>query len=333
VGSRGLPGGDTLPRLLARERGRRHPGELPRLTERKVAAWAQAHRDRTGRWPNANSGPVEGAPGESWSAVAGALQQGGRGLPRGSLPRLLAGRCGARNRTSLPRLTEGRVLRWADAHRRRTGRWPHADSGPVAGVPGQTWQGVNKALVQGLRGLPGGSSLARLLAERRGKRNQAEAPRLREGQILRWADRHRRCTGRWPNPASGPVQDAPGESWGALASALWAGHRGLPGGSTLAQLLAERRRDRNPPRLPRLNAATILAWADAHRRRTGEWPGRRSGPVAEAPGETWFRVDVALRLGLRGLPSGDTLLRLLRRSGHNVPERRGRPCKAPGPPC
>ena len=49
VGSRGLPGGDTLPRLLARERGRRHLGELPRLTEGQVAAWAQAHRARTGR--------------------------------------------------------------------------------------------------------------------------------------------------------------------------------------------------------------------------------------------------------------------------------------------
>jgi hypothetical protein len=237
VGSRGLPGGDTLPRLLARERGKRHPGELPRLTERKVAAWAQAHRDRTGRWPTENSGPVAGAPGESWSAVAGALKQGWRGLPRGSLPRLLARRCGARNRTSLPRLTEGRVLRWADAHRRRSGRWPQADSGPVAGAPGQTWQGVNKALVQGLRGLPGGSSLARLLAERRGKRNQAEAPRLREGQILRWADRRRRRTGRWPTRDSGPVQGAPGESWGALASALRAGHRGLRGGDTLARFL------------------------------------------------------------------------------------------------
>jgi hypothetical protein len=32
-------------------------------------------------------------------------------------------------------------------------------------------------------------------------------------------------------------------------------------------------------------------------------------------------------LGLRGLPGGDTLLRPLRRSGRNVPERRGRPRK------
>jgi hypothetical protein len=130
LGLRGLPGGDTLPRLLARERGKPHMHRQPRLTEGQVAAWAQAHRARTGRWPNEDSGPVEGAPGEAWSAVCAALRQGLRGLPRGSLPRLLARRLGARNRTSLPRLTEGRVLRWADAHRRRTGRWPQADSGP-----------------------------------------------------------------------------------------------------------------------------------------------------------------------------------------------------------
>jgi hypothetical protein len=45
------------------------------------------------------------------------------------------------------------------------------------------------------------------------------------------------------------------------------------------------------------------------------------------PGETWSKVDLALCLGLRGLPGGDTLRRLLRRSGRKVPERRGRPRK------
>jgi hypothetical protein len=136
-----------------------------------------------------------------------------------------------------PPLSVEVILRWADAHRRRTGRWPSADSGFVHRVPGQTWQAVNRALAAGSRGLPGGSSLARLLAERRGKRNKAQAPRLREEQILLWADRHYRRTGRWPTPASGPVQGAPDENWRALASALWAGNRGLRGGDTLRRFL------------------------------------------------------------------------------------------------
>ena len=44
-------------------------------------------------------------------------------------------------------------------------------SGPVAEAPEETWRAVNMALAQGHRGLPGGSSLSRLLDEsRRGTR-------------------------------------------------------------------------------------------------------------------------------------------------------------------
>jgi hypothetical protein len=143
------------------------------------------------------------------------------------------------------RLTVQLILRWADAHYKRTGRWPHTRSGPVAAAPGQTWQAVNRALVRGSRGLPGGSSLALLLGEMRGRRNQAQAPPLDARQILRWADAHFRRTGRWPGATAGPVADARGETWGAVASALYAGNRGLAGGETLARLL--RRHGRGAP--------------------------------------------------------------------------------------
>jgi hypothetical protein len=145
-----------------------------------------------------------------------------------------------------PPLTAEQILLWADAHRERTGRWPDARSGPVAGAPGHTWQALNVALSRGCRGLPGGSSLAQRLEERRGRRNQARAPRLTEEQVLRWAELHRARTGRLPTWASGPVVGAPGETWAAVASALYAGHRGLPGGETLARFL--RRQGRGTPR-------------------------------------------------------------------------------------
>jgi hypothetical protein len=143
-------------------------------------------------------------------------------------------------------LTVERVLAWADAHRLRTGRWPDTRSGRVRGARGQTWQALNLALARGCRGLPGGSSLARLLAQRRGRRNRARAPRLTARQVLAWADAHRARTGRWPTPTAGPVRGAPGETWRAISSALWAGHRGLPGGETLAQLLRRHGRDVAP---------------------------------------------------------------------------------------
>jgi hypothetical protein len=190
--------------------------------------------------------------------------------------------------------------------------------------------GLAAALKQGLRGLPRGS-LARLLARRLGARNQRDLPRLSEARILRWAGAHHRAHGRWPTTNGGHVAAAAGETWKALDAALRRGVRWLAGGSSLAQLLAERRQVPNLMRLPRLNAALILAWADAHHSRTGGWPTSRGGPVEGQPGETWYKVDLALRLGLRGLPAGDTLLRLLRRCGRHVPERRGRPPKHPRP--
>jgi hypothetical protein len=68
-----------------------------------------------------------------------------------------------------------------------------------------------------------------------------------------------------------------------------------------------------PRRKPPLTVEQILAWADANHRRTGQWPTLHSGPVPEAPGEVWRNLDAALYDGLRGLPGGDSLARLLDR--------------------
>jgi hypothetical protein len=70
-------------------------------------------------------------------------------------------------------------------------------------------------------------------------------------------------------------------------------------------------------RHPALTLEQILAWADAHHARTGSWPHVGSGPIPEAPGETWQGVESALRYGLRGMPGYDTLARLLRRHGRD----------------
>ena len=84
------------------------------------------------------------------------------------MARLLARERGARNRAALPRLTVRQILARADAHHGRTGQWPQARSGPIAEAAGESWDGVNQALRKGLRGLPGGDTLARLLHQHRG---------------------------------------------------------------------------------------------------------------------------------------------------------------------
>src|SRR5437764_1286171 len=95
------------------------------------------------------------------------------------------------------------ILAWADAHHQRTGSWPTSESGPVAGSLDQTWRAVDNALRYGLRGLPGGSSLARLLADQRGVRNLGRLPPLTHKQILAWVDAHRQRTGNWPTAECG----------------------------------------------------------------------------------------------------------------------------------
>ena len=71
-------------------------------------------------------------------------------------------RRGGKQRTDL---TVKQILAWADTYHAAHGRWPAISSGPIPGTAHDTWSKVNAALRQGLCGLPGGSSLARLLAQ------------------------------------------------------------------------------------------------------------------------------------------------------------------------
>ena len=142
-------------------------------------------------------------------------------------------------------MTVAQILAWADSHHARTGRWPSCTEGQVHGAPGETWVNVNQALKKGLRGLPGGDALPRLLAHERGKPHLHHQPRLTEEQVAAWAQAHRARRGRWPTESSGPVEGAPGETWSAVCAALRQGLRGLPRGS-LPRLLARRFGARNP---------------------------------------------------------------------------------------
>jgi hypothetical protein len=73
-----------------------------------------------------------------------------------------------------------------------------------------------------------------------------------------------------------------------------------------------------------LTTAQIVSWAEEHYHRTGVWPQHTSGDIPSASGETWATIQYALQRGRRGLPGGDSLIRLLRRAGR-LGERRGRP--------
>lgn len=311
-GDRGLPGGSSLATLLEVKRGRPHAGHRPPLTVQQILRWADHHHDRTGRWPNATSGKVLADETETWGAINVALVTGLRGLRAGSsLPNLLGKRRGYQHAFNGTPLSVSQVLSWADAHKRRTGKWPTKSAGLIPGTKNDSWKKIDAALANGQRGLAGGSSLAKLLAERRDHRNIAALPRLTVVQILSWVDRHKQRTGSWPQKSSGAIADAPGETWAAIQAALRAGRRGLPEGLTIAHLLAQYRGLKHPDLRSKLSVPKLVAWAQAHRERAGVWPTLHSGAIIEASGETWRKVDAALRNGLRGLAGDSSLSRLL----------------------
>ena len=211
-------------------------------------------------------------------------------------------------------LTVEQILAWADAYRSRTGHWPTSLSGsiPESGADNDTWNEINQALQEGKRGLPSGSTLARLLAQRRGTQNRTSVRLLSEDMIAAWAKAYHHRTGRWPDRNSGVIPESPGDTWKKVNHALRDGRRGLPGGSSLARILAEKLGVRNLANVVPLTVEQILSWADNYRDRTGQWPRHTSGPVPNAPGESWGAIEFALRNGRRGLPGGTSLYRLLK---------------------
>jgi hypothetical protein len=208
------------------------------LTIEQILRWADNHQGTHQCWPNRFSGRVAEAPWETWNRIDNCLRQGKRGLPGcSSLGALLAQHRQVRKRVMNTDVTVERILSWADAHHAATGEWPTTRSGPVRGASGRDWALVDEALRKGVCGLPAGSSLGRLLNER-GRARQRE---LTVETILAWANAHHAITGRWPNRHSGAVRGEPGEKWLSIDQALMGGHRGLPAGSSLAKLLANRK--------------------------------------------------------------------------------------------
>ena len=244
-GVRGLPGGSSLPRLLAEHRGVRNKKALPLLTTQQILKWCDAFHEKTGTWPTSQDGELESVPGETWRHIDNALRHGSRGLPCSSLAQLLEESRGVRNVQDLLPLTEEQILVWVDAFFEQHEKWPNSLSGAIEGTTGETWHNLDAALMQGLRGFDGGDSLAKLIARNRRARTRGFVPDLTITQILKWVDDFHRRTGKWPNLHSGWIEDPDWprpETWNALNAALEKGSRSLPGGCSLARLVTENRR-------------------------------------------------------------------------------------------
>ena len=310
-GTRGLSLKTSLTRLLAEYRGIRNPKALPELSHDQILRWADMHKKDTGEWPDRRSGAIAGTE-ETWHRINSAMYSGTRKLAGYlSLAAFLQKHRGVRNQHGLPALCVTRILAWADRFRKQTGKWPDKASGAIPNT-NESWSRINYALVHGTRGLPVCGTLQQFLAKHRAKRNRAELPRLLVNEIVRWADEYKRRTGRWPDHLSGAIAGT-GESWSAINTALCRGTRGLAGkGSSLMTLLATAGRKRNRKSLPPLTGTQIIKWAECHKSLSGEWPTTQSGTISGTE-ETWSAVSQSLARGVRGLPGGSSLARLLQK--------------------
>ncbi|MDO8565192.1 MAG: DEAD/DEAH box helicase family protein [bacterium] len=283
----------------------------PNLTIDQILAWADDHHKRTKVWPQNKSGKVFECPDETWALIDFCLSKGGRGLRGGSsIAKLLQEKRGKRNKANLPNITVDEILNWADFYYKSHKEWPTRKSGEVKQSGGVSWEAVDTFLVQGIRGLPGNSSLAKLLSEKRGVRNIGDLKSLYLHKILKWADHHYKRTGKWPKRNSGKVLMEENENWKNIDYSLIEGRRGLSGGSSVAKLLEKNRNVRNRSNSPKLTIRKIIKWANQHHRKTSEWPNESSGYISKT-GDNWSAVSMALRVGLRGLPSGSSLAKLL----------------------
>ena len=81
LGYRGLRGGSSLARLLARQRGVPPYRAQRTLSVEQILAWADAYHERTGCWPKCSAERIRGTR-MRWSHVNRALRGGLYGLPR-----------------------------------------------------------------------------------------------------------------------------------------------------------------------------------------------------------------------------------------------------------
>ena len=208
-----------------------------------------------------------------------------------------------------PELTQDEILAWADAHHAHR-PVAHVAIGADPAGAGETWLAVEAALALGLRGLPGRSTIPRLLDEHRGRYNPGD-PRFTIEQILAWADAYHERMGRWPIADSGDIPDRQGLNWDIVDNALRNGVGGLRSGSSICRLLAAKCGVFHHIGLLSLTEQQILAWADAWHARTGQWPTNTSGDIPGLEGINWASVNDALRCGRSGLRPGSSLSRLL----------------------
>lgn len=327
-GLRGLPGKSCLVKLIKEKLGIRSYHNPPALPTQLIIDWITLFINKYERKPNMSDGNIEFAEGEyageTWSGVNAALWRGGRGQPgKSSLASLIQENFGIKNIQDLPALSATLILDWIKQYIDVHGKKPNRTSGIIEPVSeeykGITWTIINTALEVGTRGLPGGSSLAKLIDNKMGIANPMNLPSLNEELIINWVTQFINTHKEKPLRSSGVIEfasaDHKGITWLAVDSALKRGRRGISGKSSLASLIAKTFSFKNHMNLSPLTEEMIVGWVTQYIDIRGEKPTQNSGIldfVSEAyKGITWLAINTALDKGGRELLGGSSLAKLI----------------------
>ena len=301
-GLRGLPKGSSLAQL----RKEYITGEKP-LTEDFIVKAIKSYYEEHGKYPSCESGDASKYIGFkiTWSAIDTCLREGLRGLPGGST---LAQLKQDYNLGIEPDLTEDLIVKAIKDYFEEHDKYPPCSSGDASKYIGFkiTWLAIDRCLRDGNRGLPGGSSLFKLRKEY----NLGIEPDLTEEIIVKAMKDYHEEHGKYPSLKSGDASKYIGFkiTWTAIDACLREGFRGLPGGSSLAQL----RKEYNLGIEPDLTEDLIIKAMKDYHEEHGKYPSLKSGDASKYIGfkTTWVAIDDCLRHGLRGLPGGSSLSQL-----------------------
>ena len=317
----------SLANLLLEKRQVRHHLAKKNLSIQLIISWAKHHYQETNSWPTYESGVVLAEPSENWGAIRSNLVAGGRGLPSGlSIEKVLTNELGIVGVRSGKNLTEELVIRLAKAHFELTEVYPHEKSTWILDGS-DSWAAISAALREGLRGLPGGTSLAQLLDKAGLKANSADRSYPSLMEIIKAAEEFKELNnGNLPSRESGVFPNYLDLTWGKIDAGLKRGDviEGTDA-SSIADLWTKQFGYRNVNNLPDLSENQILEWCDLFKGRTGQFPSNISQSVVEMGTETFMSIDVAFRENRRGMNGHSSLSNFLfekrgKRNNKNLPD-------------
>ena len=179
IGIWGLEGGSTLAQLRQKN-GLCDPYEFGTISEAQVMLWTKLYHEKTEEWPKQVSkdvwqkdeaGQWQIMPGLNWSQIHLWFNQGLRGFPGGYTLSDLRQKNGLCDPYEFGQVSENKIISWMRQFEEKTGKWPKQsdkevwekdEEGKWRAIPRLNWSALELWLRQGMRGLPGGSTVSQL---------------------------------------------------------------------------------------------------------------------------------------------------------------------------